>query len=437
MTNGNAPRFSLAAEEARRLAVMTGEEQLPLRPERAFEALREKLVPMKYGDARRIFGLEDPCGLKRSGADALSVWHRGLGRFLVLYDEGRDPRRVRFTLAHELGHILLGHLTGPEEERSRGDAAEKEADAFAAEFLAPSSVLRPLLGPKEAPFLTADRLALLCDISRESALFCLDRLSREEETEDSPLAQRLRLQLLDGTVENRGALLLAAAKRRGAEGQTGFEKAVSVCAACGAYVYAEAAARCPCCGRTLKLSAGEGRGDAQDAFVFLSLLREAPFCPRCLNERRSPEDRYCRVCGFPLRNRCLRENRPLPADLSFCPVCGSPSAWYTLLRARREQREALRQTYPENERFSRWPHLFSTALHALRRGNIRLLSALLFSELRIGDDGNLLCLAPCAAARRDILRESGTLLEVPDLLPGRRRAIAVYAAETEGAWSIH
>lgn len=55
-------------------------------------------------------------------------------------DRADDVYRHRFTAAHELGHLLLHHDTAP------GDKVqEREADAFAAEFLTPTAEICPLL----------------------------------------------------------------------------------------------------------------------------------------------------------------------------------------------------------------------------------------------------------------------------------------------------
>lgn len=55
--------------------------------------------------------------------------------YLVLYnDEVKNPFRISFTIAHELGHIYLEHKRDNQEQ-------EKEADIFAAELLAPRCML--------------------------------------------------------------------------------------------------------------------------------------------------------------------------------------------------------------------------------------------------------------------------------------------------------
>ena len=70
-------------------------------------------------------------------------------KHIICYNDTIKPRgRIQWTLAHELGHIELGHLrdfpeTGtkhPALKRSTYRIFEAEADVFARELLAPSTV---------------------------------------------------------------------------------------------------------------------------------------------------------------------------------------------------------------------------------------------------------------------------------------------------------
>ena len=72
-----------------------------------------------------------PLGSDR--VDALSQWPEG-GRPLVMVASDRPGDRLRFTLAHETGHVVMHRLPR--------DNQELEADQFAAEFLMPASQLR-------------------------------------------------------------------------------------------------------------------------------------------------------------------------------------------------------------------------------------------------------------------------------------------------------
>lgn len=69
----------------------------------------------------------------------------------IFLKQGEYPLRSRFTLAHELGHVALGHKNGgviTDFYRGRsngyGDARERDANAFAAELLMPRELFARL-----------------------------------------------------------------------------------------------------------------------------------------------------------------------------------------------------------------------------------------------------------------------------------------------------
>lgn len=66
--------------------------------------------------------------------DAYSIWRDDIP--YVFLARRKAPERIRFDLAHELGHLVL-HATEPAETA----AHEREADAFASEFLMPDASL--------------------------------------------------------------------------------------------------------------------------------------------------------------------------------------------------------------------------------------------------------------------------------------------------------
>lgn len=61
--------------------------------------------------------------------------------FLVLYNPEKSKGRTSFTLAHEIGHIILGHL----DKQISDDADEKFADMFSAELLMPRCLIKKLV----------------------------------------------------------------------------------------------------------------------------------------------------------------------------------------------------------------------------------------------------------------------------------------------------
>ncbi|MGH3754003.1 MAG: helix-turn-helix domain-containing protein [Pseudonocardiaceae bacterium] len=72
-----------------------------------------------------------------SRIDGLSQW---VGDYpIILFNDAAPVDRLRLTLAHELGHLVL-HA-----DALSVDDVEAQADAFAAEFLLPGEVIRPSL----------------------------------------------------------------------------------------------------------------------------------------------------------------------------------------------------------------------------------------------------------------------------------------------------
>lgn len=86
--------------------------------------------------------------------------------YIVVYRRDGHPARLRFTLAHELGHRLLGH-TGHD------PADEQEADCFASHLLCPEPVLGALAGDGGAK--AAECIATACYISYTCARVALNR----------------------------------------------------------------------------------------------------------------------------------------------------------------------------------------------------------------------------------------------------------------------
>lgn len=114
------------------------------------------------------------------------------GQPLILVNRNKPVPRQRFTAAHELGHIMLGHV-GEGMPAHRGmspedEAMEQEANVFASRLLAPACVLWGC-GVR-----SAEDIVKLCDISRQAAEFRWQRfqkLQRRERFLTSPLEQRV------------------------------------------------------------------------------------------------------------------------------------------------------------------------------------------------------------------------------------------------------
>lgn len=115
----------------------------------------------------------------------------------IIYRDTENSKRCRFTIAHELGHIFLGHLmiNTPQYRIFKiQDDTESEANVFARDLLAPACVLH------ELQVISAAEISKLCNISIEAATYREKRM-RELELRNawylSPLEKEVREQFND------------------------------------------------------------------------------------------------------------------------------------------------------------------------------------------------------------------------------------------------
>lgn len=95
------------------------------------------------------------------------------GKPYILLAQDCSQKRMRFTVAHELGHIILGHVGEYElinrEPSSADNLIEQEANVFASRLLAPACVLWGcnVQSPEE--------ISKLCDITITAAKYRYER----------------------------------------------------------------------------------------------------------------------------------------------------------------------------------------------------------------------------------------------------------------------
>lgn len=109
-----------------------------------------------------------------SNMDALTIFDGEY--FFIIYDDDMNLQRRRFTIAHELGHIFLGHFMETDNNIKKfsinSDDLEKDANSFAIRLLSPACVLWGIgvNSPEE--------ISDLCNISLSASNIRFNRLEK-------------------------------------------------------------------------------------------------------------------------------------------------------------------------------------------------------------------------------------------------------------------
>ena len=115
----------------------------------------EKCRYITYDELARVSGTRYEDVVKAcQSLDGSTQFEPATGRYLVAINtserHGASRQRIRWTVAHELGHIAAGHFLEVAEKTcdirypSSSGEMEEEADYFAASFLAPIPAMRQM-----------------------------------------------------------------------------------------------------------------------------------------------------------------------------------------------------------------------------------------------------------------------------------------------------
>ena len=146
--DSSKPRIGIARNTARKLLKDANINSYPV-------LLREvsKNIPELHIDGQE---LED-------GISGLQASYKGSS--FIRYNTRQSLKRNRFTVAHELGHLILGHTARHDHVNFQsGDPEEIEANQFAAELLIPLHMLEKAVFEHK----TAEALAKAFWVSRKA-----------------------------------------------------------------------------------------------------------------------------------------------------------------------------------------------------------------------------------------------------------------------------
>lgn len=320
ISNLQNPNFALAQDSAYHVLAVSNTTELPIKIKQLIRSYGiyiqtytqfAKDCHLSIQDVIFMCASEDGCTVKRSD-----------GTYLLLYNDlVKSKGRIRYTLAHELGHYILKHHSKSNIAKiSRGnflnnldkknyDLLEKEANYFAKRLLVPLPILNNITN--KLNFINTQALTSVFGISQEPANYILDELSRRKIIYNYQELNKLNLR---------------------------FQEFISshfnnkFCLNCQ-YSYSISSKFCPICGQvnfiipdfsniTLSKILRTKKSMNYPTLNLDSEGRIQDFCPICQNE--TLYGNYCQVCGIDIINKCTGIKTSHGGFLTNCPPCSTP-----------------------------------------------------------------------------------------------------------------
>lgn len=152
----------------------------PIQPEAVLQHIQQNCRVMSYRQVADITNcsIEDVAALceSRSGA---THYDREHDRYLIMFNPEMNAGRIRWTLAHEIGHICSEHFDlldqskiAYTENRDFYSQLESEADYFAWNLLAPLPIMR-IMGVE-----SVEDTASIYGLSAQAAALHFDRYQK-------------------------------------------------------------------------------------------------------------------------------------------------------------------------------------------------------------------------------------------------------------------
>lgn len=244
--------------------------------------------------------------------------------YWIFYDNQILQDRQRFTIAHELGHIRLGHKNADSLMRKQfnreKDPVEIEADDFAGELLRPPALMA------------------LTNVENVNEIQCICWVSSSSAENGAKRIRNIKHRI----AAKKDKIVLFYKKQ--------FYNFINqkYCLDCQSLFISENAKFCPTCGCN-KIKWANRR---QSIFKFVeeppmiypshrlnAQTSKAIICPVCDNEGINPEGNYCHICGTYLINECVGYtnehgnwiegcgNKEIGSS-RYCSICGNPTSFY-------------------------------------------------------------------------------------------------------------
>lgn len=281
---------------------------------------------ISYKEMVAFAGTLDACTDYYADSDSYIIYYNDVGENKI------TSNRYRWNIAHELGHIALGHHKKYEESRIFRNSIsnelysemEAEADMFAAYILVPHIVIKCVMDKTQHLDIKS-----LCRVSGAAANIRSAEMQVWDKRNSVGQYDFELLTFFSSYVEENThskAIRIWLNKHR-------------ACPHCSAIIERRTMSYCQICGWKLT-----GHYEKKERImiypkILLDNLGRALECPVCHNTELAPRGNFCVICGSSLINMCSVGSNPpydetscrslelLPGNARYCPYCGAKSTF--------------------------------------------------------------------------------------------------------------
>ena len=174
MTKIITPNFEFAQKKAIELLKSSSFEIFPIDLLTLIKELDLKIICTTFSEFEKRYGdrFENVLDLLQSD-DGVTWYNAKNNQYIIIYNDKVDYYpHLRFTIAHELGHIVLGHFQKAEysflmfSSEEKYGILEKEAGYFARNLLFPIPLLQAVVFKTKGP-LSIEMVSNLFNVSRK------------------------------------------------------------------------------------------------------------------------------------------------------------------------------------------------------------------------------------------------------------------------------
>lgn len=315
--------YNLAVSESIRALMDYGYNEIPIQLKLILQALKRSVKTCTYSKFSAKFGLsiKKICDYFESDLGAC-VYDRKKERYIIYYNDTKmNDGLTRFTIAHELGHILLKHhqkintdiMLRQGISESLYKKFENEANCFSRNFLSPYPLVLVVTDTSIYNHQTFEDVMIAFNISYDAAIARLSFLKADSYRTRSEHYQYFSMYKI-----NYGYYCLAC---RNAEIKPG-----TYCKICGA--------------KNSVFTKGVDRLYYEEG-ISLDENKRVLKCPQCENEQFNENAEFCKICGMKTYNYCLGEQiydyhgnlyevkyHKNDSNARYCETCGEKTEFY-------------------------------------------------------------------------------------------------------------